>query len=88
MNLLNFMILIISFISSLEINKVNLFPALTAPFSLTFLSNLFITFEVKLITNPGSLSLAKEIATFVSAFLPKLPSQEAKDSPDLIILDI
>ena len=33
----DFMILIISLISSFEINKVNYFPALAAPFPLTFL---------------------------------------------------
>ena len=55
-------LLIISFISSFEINKVNPFLALTAPFPLIFLLNLFIEFEVKLFTNPGNLSLAKEIA--------------------------
>ena len=42
------MILIISFISSLEINKVNLSPTLTAPLPLIFLSNLFIAIEVKI----------------------------------------
>ena len=63
-------ILIISFISSFEINKVNPFPALTAPFLLIFLLNLFIALEVKLLTNPGKLYLAKGIATFVSAFFP------------------
>ena len=47
----NFMVLIISFIYSFKINKVNPFPALTVPFSPTFLSNLYITFEVKLLTN-------------------------------------
>ena len=82
------MILIISFISSFEINKVNPFPAPTALFPLIFLSNLFIAFEVKLLTNPGKLSLAKGIAIFVSAFFPKLPNQEPKDPPDWIILDI
>ena len=45
----------------------------TAPFSLTFLSNLIIAFEVKLLANPGKLSLAKGIAILVSAFFPKLP---------------
>ena len=84
----DFMILITSFISLFEINKVNPFPALTTLFPLIFLSNLFIAFEVKLLTNPGKLSLAKEIAIFVSAFFPKLPNQEQKDSPDQIILDI
>ena len=66
----DFMILIISFISSFKINKVNPFPALTAPFPLIFLSNLFIAFEVKLLTNPGKLFPAKGITAFASAFLP------------------
>ena len=39
-------------------SKVNPFPALTSPFPLIFLSNLFIAFEVKLLTYPGKLSLA------------------------------
>ena len=43
----DFRILVISFRSSFEINRVNPFPALTARFSLIFLSNLFISFEVK-----------------------------------------
>ena len=58
----DFIILMLSFISSFEINKVNLFPTLRAPFPLIFLSNLFIAFEVTLLTNPGKLSLAKGIA--------------------------
>ena len=53
-----FIILIILIIYSFEVNKVNLFPALTTPFPLIFLSNLFIAFEVKLLTYPGKLSLA------------------------------
>ena len=57
----DFMILTISFISSFEINP---FPALRAPFLLMFMLNLFIAFKFKLLTNPGKLSLAKEIATF------------------------
>ena len=64
----NFMILIISFISSFEMNKVNIFPALTFPFQFIFLSNLFIAFEAKLITNPGKFSLANGIAKFVNTF--------------------
>ena len=63
-------------------NKVNSFPALTAPFPLIFLSNLFIAFEVRLLTSPGKLSLAKGIATFVSAFFPKFANQEPKDPLD------
>ena len=58
----DFMILIISFISSFKINKVNPFPALTAPFPLIFLTNLSIAFEVKLLTNPRKLSLTEGIA--------------------------
>ena len=81
-------ILIISFISSFEINKANLFPALTVPFPLIFLSNLFIAIEVKLLTNPGKLPLAKGIAIFVSAFFPKLRNEKPKDPPDWMILDI
>ena len=49
-------------------NKVNIFPVLTAPFPLIFLSNLFIAFAVTLLTNAGKLSLVKGIATFISAF--------------------
>ena len=66
----DFMILIILFISAFKINEVNAFPALTAPFLFIFFLNLFIAFEVKLLTNPGKSSLAKGIATFVSAFFP------------------
>ena len=56
------MISIRSFISSFEINKVNPIPALTVPSPRMFLSNLFISFEAKLITNAGKLSLAKGVA--------------------------
>ena len=83
-----FIILIISFISLFGVNKVHPFPALTAPFPLTFLSNLFITFEVKFLTNPGKLFLGKGIVIFVKVFSPKLPNQEPKDPPDSIILNI
>ena len=76
------MILIISFISSFEIKKINPFPALTAPFPLIFLLNLFNAFEVKLLTNPGKLPLAKGIVIFVRALFPKLPNQEPIDPPD------
>ena len=58
----------ISFISSFKINKVNRFPALTAPFPLIFLSNVLIAFEVKLFNNPGKLSLAIGKGLFVGAF--------------------
>ena len=72
------MILIISFISSFETKKVDRFPALTAPFPLVFHSALFLAFEVKLLNNPDKLTLTKGIATFVSAFFPKLPDQQQK----------
>ena len=84
----DFIILIIPFISSFEINKVNPFPALKTPFPLIFLSNLFIAFEVKLLTNPGKLSQTKGITIFVSSSFPKLANQEPKDPPDSIILDV
>ena len=49
----DFIILIISFISLCKRNKVDSFPALTAPFPLIFLSNLFIAFEAKF--SPGKI---------------------------------
>ena len=63
----DFMILIISFISA-----VNLFLALAALFPRIFLLNLFIAFEVKLVSNPVKLSQFKVTAMFVCAFFPKL----------------
>ena len=75
----DFTILIISFISSFEINKANPFPALTTSFPLIYLSNLFIALEVELFTNPGKLSLPKGIAIFGSAIFPKLANQKPKD---------
>ena len=56
--------IIIPFVYSFKINKVNSFHALTASFSLIFLSDLFIAFEAAfkatLLTNFGKASLAKE----------------------------
>ena len=78
----DFMILIISFISSFKIKEVNPFHALTALFPLICFSNLFIAFEVKLLTNRRKLFFDKDKAMFVSAFFSKLPNQETKDPPD------
>ena len=75
------MILVISFISSFEINNINPFPALIAPFPLIFLLNLFIAFEAKLLTKLVKLSLAKGIATFVSAFLLNYLTKKQKICP-------
>ena len=50
---------ILTFISLFQINKVNHFPALTAPFPSICLSNLFVAFEAKSLTNPGKLLLAR-----------------------------
>ena len=61
---------------------INPFSALTATFPHIFLLNLLIAGEVKLLTNPGNLSLAKAIAIFVSPFFHKLPNHEPKDLPD------
>ena len=77
----DFMILIISFVSSFKTNKVNPFPALSAPFSLLFLSNFIIVFEDKLLINYGKLSLAKQIARSVFTFLPKLPNMLWRNPP-------
>ena len=54
--------------SSFEINKVNSFPILAAPFLLISFSNLFVRFKAKLITNVGTLSLAKGIARSIITF--------------------
>ena len=82
-------ILIISFISSFEINKLTPLPALTAHFPHIFLPNLSITFgvafEAKLLTNTGMLSLAKGIAkyvmTYLSNFSPILPKLHPNENP-------
>ena len=62
----DFIILIISSISSFEVEKVNPFPTLKAPFSLILLSNLCIAFktafEAVLLTNRGNLFLANGTA--------------------------
>ena len=68
----DFMISIITFIPSFKINKVNSFPVLTAPFPLILLSNLFIVFEVNLLTSLGKLSLTKWMPMFATALFPKL----------------
>ena len=64
---IDFVTLIILFISSFERNKVNLFPALTAAFPIISISNLFIALEAKY-ANPGKMVLAKKKAMFVSVF--------------------
>ena len=57
-------------------NEMNSFSALTSLFSRFFLSNLFIKVDVVLPTN------AREKATFLSAFLLKLPNREQKTLQD------
>ena len=64
----DFIIFIISLMCLVEINEVNCLFSLIASFLLIFLSNLFIAFEVRYITNPSKLSLAKGIVTCASAF--------------------
>ena len=81
------MILLISFISSFEINKVNPFPALTGPFPLIFLSNVFIEFEGELLTNLGKLSLVKGKARSVTTFFYLNYLALRKNPPDWIIFD-
>ena len=77
------MLLIISVIFSFKINKP--FPwtffCSNSSFPLIYFSFFkFIAFEIILLTYPGKLSVVKGIATFASAFLPKLPNKELKDS--------
>ena len=69
-----------SFISSFD--KIKFFSWCHSFFFTLFFSNLFIAFDVKLITNPVKLSLGKGIAAFVSAFLSKLANEEPKDTSD------
>ena len=64
-------ILIISSISSFEMNKTNLFPAL-CPF--IFLLNLSNTEEVALIAYLSKIYLAKGTVRSINIFLPNLPS--------------
>ena len=70
---IHFTILIISFISSFEMNKINSFSALTTPFRYIFLSNLSNTDEVALVSNLGKISLAQGTRSY-NVFLPKLPN--------------
>ena len=52
-------------------SKVNLFPHLTSPHLLIFLSNLTITVQVVSVANLDKASLTKETAASVSDILPK-----------------
>ena len=67
---------------SFEMNKVNTFCGLTAPFSLIPFSNLFIVFKSIFITNTEKLSIVKRIAAFLTDFLSKLRNLERKDTLD------
>ena len=93
--------MLISFTSSFEMNKVNPFPALTtsaplvtiAPFPLILLSNLFIAFEAAFeATNLGKLFFCQRNSNVCITVLPKLhtilPNQEPRNPPDSINLDI
>ena len=66
----NDFIIFISLMCLVEINEVNCLFSLIASFLLIFLSNLFIAFEVRYLTNSSKLSLAKGIVTCASAFFP------------------
>ena len=65
-----------------SMNEVNPFPALTAPHSLDFLSNLADTDQVALVVNFGNISLAKGTARPFCAFLPKLSIILPRNLPD------
>ena len=62
-------------------NKVNPFPALTAPRPLIFLSTSSNTEEVALVANLGKTSLVKGTARSNNAFFPKLPIILPNDLP-------
>ena len=67
-------------------NKVNPFPALTAPCPLTFLSKLSNAEKVALVAKLRGAFLAKGIARFDKAFLLKLlitlPNVSPRNPPD------
>ena len=63
---------------SFEIYRVNPLYALTTSFLLIFLSKLFIAFEIILLTNPSSLSLAKGIGIVFNDFFPKAYNHNQK----------
>ena len=69
----DFTIVIISFMSSFEKNKVNHFLTRMAPRPLIFLSSLSNIDKVHLFANFVKVSLAKVTGRFVSASLPNLP---------------
>ena len=83
---IHFTILIISFISSFEMNKINSFSALTTPFRYIFLSNLSNTDEVALVSNLGKISLAQGTRSY-NVFLPKLPNVLPENPSDWMNLD-
>ena len=83
----DFLILLISSLSSIKIIKFNPFHALTAPRPLIFLSNLSNVEEIVSVTNLGKTSLSEETARFISALLPNLSIVLPQNPPDLIILD-
>ena len=64
----DFSILMTSSISSIQMNKMNPFPALAAPLLLISLSNLSNTDKVALVANSGKTALAKETAKSIGAF--------------------
>ena len=63
-------------------DKVNPFPALTAPYPLILLSNLFIAFktafEAILLYNLGNLAIVKGTPYFNISILPNLSNQRPK----------
>ena len=71
--------LIIPFISSFKLIKINSFHVLIAPCPIIFLSNLYTAFEGKLFPSPGKLSVVKAIIASIITNLPKLHNQEPKD---------
>ena len=70
----DFTILIILSISSFEMNKVNIFFDLTATLLLIFISNLFDTEKISLVTNLGKTSWVKGTARSIGIMYIMLPN--------------
>ena len=88
----NDFIIFISFISSFEINTVNPFPALTAPFPLKNLHFEINTFPALTAPFPliflSNLFVALEVELLTNPGILSLAKEEPRDPPGWIIVDI
>ena len=75
-------ILIMSYISSFQVNIVDPFPALTAPFPLIYLSYISNIDKIAFVANVGKKCLPKRITRSNNTFLPKLTNVLLRNLPD------